>query len=248
MLSFKTWLLLRESFDRAAYNSLFHQELEKLLPKIADPVHHRHAEMLRAFDFVGYIDAALRNAGFTDERDRQEELHNIVVKLLLARSGLFTGYTGQGGTLDRRFGRSVANAIKSILTNRWSRQRNFPSVPLDAASVPGRPEAQSDETVIAGFRRLLLQRLGQLALVIFDTRYGGGQTKSLVGSPAHGNPSRSLVKQIVRRVKDLAYEYAESLDDPVFLRQVRQAMERERATVNRRKVAMGRRRTVEPIG
>ena len=39
---------------------------------------------MRAFDFVAYILAALRNVGFGDQREREEAAHDVIVQLLVS--------------------------------------------------------------------------------------------------------------------------------------------------------------------
>ncbi len=73
-------------------------------------------------------------------------------------------------------------------------------------------------------------------------RAAGGQTKSLIGSPRWGNPDKNVVKKIVQDVKGLAGESAQRIGDPEFLGMVEKAMEREVATVEKRRAAMAARR------
>ncbi len=49
-----------------------------------------------------------------------------------------------------------------------------------------------------------------------------------------GNPGRFVIKRAVQEVKALAREYAETIDDPAFLRDIERAMGREAATVTKR--------------
>ena len=67
--------------------------------------------------------------------------------------------------------------------------------------------------MIEQFRDLVRDRLGDLALAILDLRLDGGETKSLVGSPAVGSPGKSVIKRLVQEIKKLGYEYAASLGD-----------------------------------
>ena len=88
--------------------------------------------------------------------------------------------------------------------------------------------------MIEGFRSLLKNRLGDLALAVFDLRMAGGETKSLVGSPSVGSPSQYEIKRVVGEVKVLAREFAQRRGDPALVRDVQRAMEREGATVEKR--------------
>ena len=46
------------SFDPAAYNQLFSDELEKVIQRTSDPEHRQALESMREFDFIGYIAAS----------------------------------------------------------------------------------------------------------------------------------------------------------------------------------------------
>ena len=78
----------------------------------------------------------------------------------------------------------------------------------------------------------------------FDVRLGGGETKSLVGSPSLGSPGRWVVKRVVQEIKQLAREYGERLGNPGFLRDIERAMGREEMTVVKRRTATAARHTV----
>ena len=88
-------------------------------------------------------------------------------------------------------------------------------------------QPHDDQEVIEGFRSLLKNRLGDLALAVFDLRMAGGETKSLVGSPSVGSPSQYEIKRVVGEVKVLAREFAQRRGDPALVRDVQRAMERE---------------------
>ncbi len=138
------------------------------------------------------------------------------------------------GPFNLRFKSSVANALRNVVEKIRNRRRNLPT----AATIEYEPAAPSpvhdDEQMIEEFRKLLRSRLGELALAVFDLRMNGGETQSLVGSPAVGNPSRFAIKQVVQKIKSLAGEYAAALGDPGFLRDVGRAMERESETLQKR--------------
>jgi hypothetical protein len=53
-----------------------------------------------------------------------------------------------------------------------------------------------------------------------------------------------VVKKVVQQVKELAREYAASLDDPGFLRDIERAMGREEETVAKRRTATVARQAV----
>jgi hypothetical protein len=79
--------------------------------------------------------------------------------------------------------------------------------------------------------------MGLLGVAVLDVRLAGGETKSLVGSPALGSPGKWVVKRIVQQVKALAMEFSVSLGDPEFLREIERAIASEEATVAKRRTA-----------
>ena len=69
---------------------------------------------MKGFDWAGYIIHSLARAGFRDD-DQQEHFHNIAVKLLVSPGNLFRAWKpGHHGPLERRFRRSVWNAIRNV--------------------------------------------------------------------------------------------------------------------------------------
>ncbi len=244
---------LRENFDPAAYDNLFNQGLDSMLPTLRNTGGHNRLASIR---WTNYIAACLRNAGFRDQGDLEERIHDVVVKLLVSPGGLFRGYhAGRHGPLDLRFKRSVSNAVKNMVEKQKNRQRYLPSIPIGndfvsggvtADDLPAPSKPNHDPRLIDRFKAMLQSRLGDLAVAIFDARLEGHETKSLVGRPELGSPGRWVVKQVVQQIKTAARDYAERLDDPDFLWRVERLMDREAATVARR-IMTGRRRRV-PVG
>jgi hypothetical protein len=240
----ETWF----SFQPAQYNQLFDDELNKL--SASSPEHQQAIERMRGFDWVSYIAKSLLNAGYRDQREVQERTHDIVVKLLTG--GLFSKYDEEKhGPLDLRFKRSVGNAIRNMVEKGRNRRKFLPSVPIGdsepgAVTAFGRPcrglEHDDSEAVIEGFRKLVRQEIGDLGLAVFDARMDGQETKSLVGREELGRPGRFTIKRIVQDIKALARRHALALGDPGFLRDVERAMDRESATVEKRKAATVARR------
>ena len=242
ILNFHLWLLLRENFDPAAYDDLFNRELDAVLPMVRNPEDRQRLASLRN-GWTNYIAACLRNAGFREQGDLEERIHDLVVKLLVSPGGLFRGYdAGRHGPLDLRFKRSVSNAVKNVVEKEKNRKRFLPPAPLHADLVPARPEQEHDGTIIEKFRNLLQTRLGDLAVAIFNARLEGRQTKDLVGLPELDRPSRYVVKRVVQEIKTAARDYAQRLDDPDFLRRVERLLDAEAATVARRTATTQRRR------
>ena len=93
----------------------------------------------------------------------------------------------------------------------------------DPAAIAERtPERASGNTeIIDLFRRLVKERLGELALKILDQRLSGGETKELVGI---GTQSAFYVKRAVGDIKLLADRFAFSIGDNSFAQMVSKAM------------------------
>jgi hypothetical protein len=241
------------SFDTEAYNRLFNDELAKVLQRVVDPRQREALERMRNFNWVAYISAAIRHAGFHDAREIQERAHDIVASLLTGK--LFAGFDQRvSGPMDLRFKRSVANAVKNLAERERNRRRLLPSVPISQAfepgsvaadELPGRQTPARGEDVIDRFRDLVRARLGKLGLAVFDARLAGEETKSLVGRTDLGNPGRFVIKRVVQQIKALAHEYAERLGNPAFLRDIERAMGRESATVQKRVGTTAARQSVQ---
>jgi hypothetical protein len=251
MLTFWQWLETYFTFDPAQYNQLFDNELEKVIARTTDPAHRQILEKMRGFNWISYIAACVRNAGYNDRREVQEKTHDIVVKLLTG--SLFTGFDQRtSGPMDLRFKRSVANAIKNLVEKEKNRRHYLPTVPIGqtfgsvtADELPARSwTGDDDEKVIDDFRQLLRDRLGNFAVAILDQRLAGAETKSLAGSPEVGGNGRDTIKRLVRRIKELAQEFAASLGDSDLLRRIEKAMASEETTVAKRRAAMATRRAV----
>ncbi|MHB8973755.1 MAG: hypothetical protein ACYC3X_15405 [Pirellulaceae bacterium] len=220
------------SFDPQQYNQLFRAQLELLLGRINDPTHRAALESMRDFDWVAYIAASIRGAGFKDQRE--ERAHDLLTKLLVGT--LFRGYDEEkSGPMPQRFKTAVTNAIKNLRSKEFNRRRYLPSVPITTDFEPGRVANDGEDLdVIEGFRRLVRERLGELALSVLDVRLSGQETQSLIGVEELGRPGKNQIKMTVRQIKSLAREYAEAMGDQEFLRDVDRTMGRERETVNKR--------------
>ena len=72
------------------------------LPTLGNPDDRNRLAAMRGW--TNYIAACLRNAGFREQGDLEERIHDIVVKLLVSPGGLFRGYDARRhGPLDFRF-------------------------------------------------------------------------------------------------------------------------------------------------
>ena len=84
---------------------------------------------MRGFNWLAYIAAAVRNAGFRDYRDGQEGIHDIAAKLLSGT--LFTGFDERrSGPFDLRFKAAVGNAVRNLAEKERNRKRLLPTVPI----------------------------------------------------------------------------------------------------------------------
>jgi hypothetical protein len=104
----------------------------------------------------------------------------------------------------------------------WAGMKRCLRQPLDilARSVP------TEDGAIGKFRQLVLDRLGDLAVLVLNVRLAGGSAMSFVGSPVVGSPSRREVEEAVRGIRDLARRRFAATHEPVLLR-IQRAMEEE---------------------
>jgi hypothetical protein len=239
MRSFGFWLLLREQLDKGAYNDLFRQELERLLPRLSDPLQHQHAKAMLDFDWTRYMAGAIRRSGITSQDEIDEKVHEIVIRMLVSPGGLFKDYDERKhGPFDLRFKRTLANSLKNLTEKERNRRRYIPSVPIRQEFVPGgvtaddlaaRGTPESDPAVIDNFRELIGRQLGTLAVRVFDARLEGVEMKNLPGVSAYA------IKKTVQDIKSLARTYATALGDPSFTTQVERLMAAEERTFQRRR-------------
>lgn len=231
------------SYDPNQYNTLFRDELNKLLQRVSDPAHREALESMRDFNWIAYIAASVRGSGVKGEREIQERTHDLVAKLLTGT--LFRGFDEQkAGPMPQRFRAAVGNAIRNVRSKEHNRRRYLPSVPITNEFEPGAVSDNElitrltwrgeDREIVENFRRLVKERLGELALSVLDARLSGQETQSLVGNEELGRPDKNRIKKVVQQIKELARRYAETTGDQGFVRNVDRAMGRERATIDRR--------------
>lgn len=156
MTGFKLWVLVLESgrFDHDGFNRLFHDRLAELLPRVNDAGRRAGLHSLREFDWVAYILASLRNAGFRDQQGREQAAHDLIVQLLVSPGQLFAGYGESSGPMEARFRLSVQNGVRNLLRGQRRRQRPSRAVSigqeadeLPAHAIPDRRHA--DMTTIS---------------------------------------------------------------------------------------------------
>ena len=234
--------------DPAEYNHLFDMELEKVIARTRDPAHRQALESMKGFHWISYIAAAVRGAGYRDQREIQERAHDVATKLLVG--GLFRDYDERRhGPMDLRFRRSVGNAVRNMAELARNRKRLLPTTPLDQAAEPASMTSDDGgEKVINDFRRLVKRRLGEIGTAVLNARLAGEETKSLVGSPALGSPGKYGIKRVVQELKQLAKDYAASLGDPGFLRDIEKAMAAESETIEKRRRATTAARVRQGVG
>lgn len=223
MSAFTLFLLARENFTPSQYNTLFHQEIEALLPKLKDAKQRQHVEGLRDFDFTGYILASLRNAGFQGQ-EAEDRAHEIVVRLLVAPGNLFRGYDeARHGPLIARYKVAVKNGIRNIVAKERNQRHADGLFPPFA--IRWLPEQDGD--LIFDFRLFVRDRLGGLGAAVFDARMAGNPLKPLVGAADLGRPTAYLIKTMVRRLKRLAVEFGQAHGSPEFVNRVEAAIDKE---------------------
>jgi hypothetical protein len=249
MAMFTNWLTFRDAafqlelleaaeyFDPQAYNAVFNSELEKMIRRLSNEEVRQQVSELRGFNWGGYLERSLRRAGFKDD-DIQEYFHQITIQLLLEPGKLYRGWLpGKHGPLDRRFRRSVWNAIRNIQEKGRNRRKWMTAV--DPSVMAGQHAGRAPYSdVVDQFRSLVAQRLGSLALEILDARLAGEDIKNLVGKTTIGTPSAYYIKREVSAIKQLAYQFAQQTGDQVFLYKLVKAMDSEKATTAKRQAAI----------
>jgi hypothetical protein len=235
--SVETLLRLLESadyFNPQQYNSAFIEGLNELLGRIQDPVAREQIVAMREFDFGSYISRSLQRSGFRGD-DLQENVHDVVVRLLLKPGKLFLGWNPkQHGSLDRRFRAAVWNRIRNISEKERNRRKWTTSTDPTTMSAMYAGREPHSSSLVDQFRRVVGERLGILGVFILDWRLGGRETKELVGMPELGSPSVYRIKREVQQLKQLAHDFAVKHGDPDFLRSIERGIEGEAKTVKKR--------------
>ena len=136
---FGLWLLFVEhDLNPREYDALFDKEFERLLPRISDPAERNRLRGMLGNQWTNYIAGALRNAGFREQGDLQEKIHDVAVKLLVMPGGLFRDYDEtRHGPFDLRWKRSVGNAVKNVAEKVRNRRRLIPTVSIGQNFEPG---------------------------------------------------------------------------------------------------------------
>jgi hypothetical protein len=223
-LRMPTSLLLREIselFPKRGIQDLFDREVARLREKTTDPALLQHLEDFGQLDVPGYLDSALRRAGF-HEGERDPLVSDLCSKLLLG--SFFRGWTGQ--SLVARFKVAVRNAISSLQSRAAKRRRRQSDLPDDVAAAP-----RADADIVDEFRNFLRMRFGDAVVRVLDHRLeGGGDTKDLVGSP--GLESAYKVKRAVSEIREAIRMFAAG--DPELSRRLDGLFAQQQRTFDRR--------------
>jgi hypothetical protein len=213
---------ISELFPKRGIQELFDREVLRLREKTTDEQALRHIDEFAEVDVPGYIDSALRRAGFHDS-ERDPLVHDICVKLLMG--GFFRGWQGQ--SLVGRFKLSVKNAINSLRSRAAKRRGRQQELSFDA---PARE--RTDTEIIDEFRNFLATRFGDHVLRVLDHRLEGDvDTKALIGTTP-GLESSYKVKRAVSDLKAAIQMWAG--DDPELSRRIERLVADEKRTLDRR--------------
>lgn len=227
MNGFKLWLLVLESgrFDHDGFNDVFRRQLAELLPRVSDAGRRAGLEAMRDFDFVAYILAALRNAGFGDQREREEAAHNMIVQLLVSPGQLFAGYNDHSGPLEARFRIAVQNAVRNLIRSRRRREPLSRAISIGHGYGELQPHAVADrqqdhgadDETLAAFRVYLGEELGDEAVRLLDRRLDGVSLRQLARDPAFRSRTAWALRRLMRSVREAALEFARRQSDDEFL-------------------------------
>ena len=222
MNGFKLWLVLVESgrLDREGFNALFRRQLAELLTRVNSSARRASLDRMRDFDFVGYILAALRNAGIADQGEREEAAHDVIVHLLVRPGQLFAGYdAATNGPMEGRFRVAVQNAVRNVIRTRRRHDRDRgvgQDTEIVAGVVPSRLHQDADDEVLAAFREFLRREVGEDAVRLLDRRLEGVSLRQLAGDEGVG-VNAWAVRRLVRRVREAALAFARQQHDDEFV-------------------------------
>lgn len=213
---------ISEDFPKKGIQDLFDREVQQLRMNAPSEEAQRHLDEFAAMDIPGYIDGALRRAGF-HESDLDPFVHDLCVKLLMG--GFFRGWQGQ--SLVARFKVSVRNAISSLRSRTAIRRKRQHELSFDAPAT----QQRSDAEIIDEFRRFVAMRFGDSVLRVLDHRLeDDADTKDLVGTP--GLESAYKVKRAVTELKGAIRIWAGN--DPALTKRIERLVAEERRTFDRR--------------
>jgi hypothetical protein len=185
---------------------------------------------MRTFDFVAYILAALQNAGFADQREREEAAHDVIVQLLVSPGQLFAGYADTSGPMEARFRIAVQNAVRNLLRTRRRQPTaravsiGYAAGEMPADAIPDRH--RDDDEVLAAFRDFLRREVGEDAVRLLDQRLDGVSLRQLAGHlsqrdvirhPEFRSMGEWRIRRLMARIRDAAVAFAELQGDDAVL-------------------------------
>ena len=208
--SFVSFLLRRmtvnevsEFFPTSAMNQLFRAELGRILTtEDLSEEQRQDLVQLRSLNLVGYVDSSVRRSG-VDEADRDEVVHDLLVRLLVSPGSLFKKWDRKS-PMSARLKVAIRNSIFSLAKKRQRRARRFQELPDIIAS----PPCMDDVGTINAFRDALRSQYGEDHVRVLDTRLAGNDIKGLIGSP--GIPTSYRLKQIVQDIKRFVVGWGDS--------------------------------------
>jgi hypothetical protein len=236
MDGFKRWLLLLESgrFDLDGFNAEFRRQLAELLPRVTDARRRASLEAMQDFDWVGYILAALRNAGFTDQQEREQAAHDLVVHLLVSPGQLFAGYdVDASGPMEARFRLSVQNAVRNLLRSRRRRREPITRAiaighgagELPAEAIPDHRQPEVDDEVLAAFLPFLRREVGEEAVRLLTVKMEDELSqRELIRHPDFKHLGEWRIRRLMGQIRDAAKAFAERQGDEGFLAAINRLM------------------------
>jgi hypothetical protein len=217
-------------FPVERFNELWREQLDRVIPTITDPVIRRDAEALRQMNLIAYLDRSVRDL---PHEEREDAVQSMAIRLLVSGK-LITGWK-KDSPLSFRLKAAIRNAAISTGQSYSRRKKRRQDLPPD---LPARM-SPDDGDLIHQFRQWLGERLGEVAVRVFDWRLEERDSKALIGS--EGIPTSHSLKTMVRKIKAAAVAWGRS--DPEFLVRVQKLMGAEEATLEKR---FGR-RTASPV-
>lgn len=230
MTGFQNWFLLEGGrLDRDGFNTLFRQQLDELLPRVTDPRRRSALERMREFDWMGYVLAAVRNAGIAGDGDREAAAHEVAVHLLVQPGKLFVGYDPRAsGPMPARFTVAVRNAVRNVLRSRSRRRSRASDEMADAATAPpdlGRRLVDEDD-LFAAFRTQLRRALGVTAIEYLDLRLRGLTTRQILRRARFARLGRWRVRVLIAGIRAEAEAFARRTGDDGFIAVVERLLRR----------------------
>jgi hypothetical protein len=174
---------------------------------------------MRGTDWVGYIVAALRNAGLGDDRDREEAAHDVIVQLLVSPGKLFAGYDAdRSGPMEARFSLSVRNAVRNVLRSRRRREPMNRAIGIGAAeAVPDRRQP-ADDDVMAAFLKFLQAEAGDDAVRLLTVKLEDDLSqRDVIRHPEFAGLGEWRIRRLMMQIKDAATAFARRQGDDGFL-------------------------------